>query len=154
MQVARTFTTKYQDYFMFLNVAQNILPSFEGNKNKLTYAIERVIKLNSNVQKNYQDLLEDLKIDNANVDEKGSLITTVNAKTGAAEYQYTKEGAKALKKAVKELAESEVEISVFYAAELPESYDKIFNSYLIGFVLDPNTHSAEYEFEEVPPVEA
>src|SRR5574339_571853 len=103
MQVARTLTTTYQDYFMFLNVAQSLLLSFEGSKNKLSYAIERVIKLNGEVQKEYQSLMEDLKIDNANVDEKGSLITVPNAKTGASEYQYTKEGAKALKKAVAEL---------------------------------------------------
>lgn len=151
MQVVKTFKTNYQDYFTFLNVSQAILPQYTGSK--LAYAIERVIKLNANLQKNYQDTLEDIRIDNANTDEKGSLLTTTD-KNGKNEYQFTKEGAKNMKKQIKELLESEVEVSVYHATELPESYEPVYNSYLLGFVLDPNVHTAEYEPETIPPVEA
>jgi hypothetical protein len=52
----------------------------------------------------YQEQLEDLRLDNASVDDKGNLV--VNEK---GEYKFTKDAIKKLNAAIKDLSEKEIE---------------------------------------------
>jgi hypothetical protein len=63
-------------------------------------------KLKPSIDK-YQADLEDLRLDNASVDEKGNLILDEKGN-----YKFNKDGIKKLNKEIKELAEKEIEFKV------------------------------------------
>lgn len=135
---------KLEDYFEFINAANAYLPSLSGD-NKLKYAINRVVSANDRVRKDYLEAVEDLKIDYASVDEKGNL----ELKSDGKEYQYTKDARKALNKAIKALLAEDTDVKVYFATELPEDYEKAFDRFFSGFVIDPATVKEEEEVETV-----
>lgn len=101
---------------------------------KLKYAINKVRARTTKCFQQYYEQKEDIEIDLANVDEKGSVLFTVNAK-GVREYQFTKEGVKELNKQLKELfTEDRFEIESHICNELPEDIQGEYLNYFDGFV--------------------
>lgn len=74
----------------------------------------------------YQEQLEDLRLENASVDEKGNL--NVNEK---GEYKFTKDAIKKLNSAIKELSEKEIEFKPIDVLN-PEGLD--IHVYLKGWL--------------------
>jgi hypothetical protein len=120
----------FERFLSFLANGRNYCSTEQ--KSKLTYAIEKVIKLNKKAIDTYNETLEDARIDNAATDEKGTLLMDGN------QYRYTKDGAKSLNKAIRDLKNSEVEIEFYHAAELPKDLNEDLAEALGGFVIKPN----------------
>ncbi len=86
----------------------NIIAAFVGDqKTKTQKKLFKIYeKLKPSIDK-YQADLEDLRLDNASVDEKGNLILDDKGN-----YKFNKDGIKKLNKEIKELAEKEIEFKV------------------------------------------
>lgn len=86
----------------------NLLAAYIGEqKTKTQKKLFKIYeKLKPSIDK-YQADLEDLRLDNASVDEKGNLILDEKGN-----YKFNKDGIKKLNKEIKELAEKEIEFKV------------------------------------------
>lgn len=86
----------------------NLLAAYVGEqKTKTQKKLFKIYeKLKPSIDK-YQADLEDLRLDNASVDEKGNLILDEKGN-----YKFNKDGIKKLNKDIKELAEKEIEHKV------------------------------------------
>jgi len=86
----------------------NLLAAYVGEqKTKTQKKLFKIYeKLKPSIDK-YQADLEDLRLDNASVDEKGNLILDEKGN-----YKFNKDGIKKLNKEIKELAEKEIEHKV------------------------------------------
>lgn len=125
----------YQQVFTFLNGAKIYLAKNQ-DETKLKYAIERTIKSLEPVVQGYHQKKSDIELDHAFTDEKGR-VPFVQKPDGSREYEYSKEGLKAMDKAIDELFKSEVEIKVHFATEKPEDFnDKIYGEAFEGFVIN------------------
>lgn len=126
-------TRSYQQIFNFASTARGYL-TIHKDETKLKYAIERTLEsLNSNI-KTYQSALADLRLDNAFVNDKGVVPFTTNDQ-GVRTYEYSKDGIKALDKAIEDLFQSKVEVSVHYATELPGDFEEPYREIFEGFVI-------------------
>ena len=126
--------TTYEKVFNFIAGANLYLKANE-EETKLKYAIERTGEKVNLVTKEYQQKLQDLRLEHAYSDDKGKVPFTI-AQNGEREYEYTKEGLKALDKAIEDLFKSEVEVEVYYTTELPDGLDEGFKNLFKGFVID------------------
>lgn len=124
----------YKQVFNF-NVNANNYLKLHTEETKLKYAIERVGKANESVINSYYQKLADLQLEHAYANEKGVVPFTTNEQ-GTRVYEYSKEGLKKLDKAIEDLFNSEVEIQVYYATELPEDYDNQWDEIFKGFVIN------------------
>ena len=86
----------------------NLLAAYIGEqKTKTQKKLFKIYeKLKPSIDK-YQADLEDLRLDNASVDEKGNLILDEKGN-----YKFNKDGIKKLNKEIKELGEKEIEFKV------------------------------------------
>jgi len=101
------------------------------NDNKLSYAIKKVLKRIDKVQVQINEAMEDLRIDNCNVDEKGNVLRDEKGS-----YQYTKEGLKALGKGMRELKDAEYELEIYIATETPEGLTEEQKEAFKGIVIE------------------
>jgi hypothetical protein len=124
----------YKRIFNFIANA-NVYLKANQDETKLKYAIERTGESVNKQAQAYQVALKDLKLEYALSEPNGKVPFTTNAQ-GEREYEYTKDGLKALDKAIEELFNQEVEIEVYYATELPEGLDEGFKEVFKGFVIE------------------
>jgi len=109
-----------------------------GQKTKLSYAIERVMKSYAKQMGDlyvaYQDKLTDLNIEHCSVDERGNIIEPM---------VYTKEAQRARLKgqreALRALMEAAVEVEPYTASSLPEDLTDAEREAFAGFVLPEST---------------
>lgn len=127
-------TKTYKEVFSFIANANAYLKTNE-EETKLKYAIERTGEKVNLVTKEYAQKVKDLRLEHAYSDEKGKVPFTTNEQ-GEREYEYSKEGLKALDKAIEELWNSSVELEVYYAQELPEGLEEYFKEVFKGFVIE------------------
>lgn len=127
-------TKTYKEVFGFIANANAYLKSNE-EETKLKYAIERTGEKVNLVTKEYFQKLKDLRLEHALSEPNGKVPFTTNEQ-GEREYEYTKEGLKALDKAIEDLFESNVELEVYYAQELPEGLEEYFKQVFKGFVIE------------------
>ena len=123
----------YKEVFNFIANANNYL-KVHTDETKLKYAIERVGEKINKVTDAYYQKVKDLQLEHAFADEKGRVPFTIDEQ-GSRTYEYTKEGIKALDKAIEELFNSEVDVEVYYATELTEDA-KPFEEVFKGFVIN------------------
>ena len=92
---------KYNELIKTMNIISVLAGNGETKIQKKLIKLFEKLKVYYSV---YEEKVEDIRLDNASVDDKGNLI--VDEKKG---YKYTKEALKKLNSAVKELAEKEFE---------------------------------------------
>lgn len=137
----------YQAIFSFLNGAR-IYVGKNTEETKLKYAITRTSEGLDKAVKEYNQKVKDIKLEHAYADEKGRVPFVVN-QDGSREYEYTKDGLKNCDKAIEDLFQSEVEISVHYATELPKEFDeKMFGEVFKGFVIKEEKSKEKSSKEE------
>jgi hypothetical protein len=92
---------KYNELIKTMNTISVLAGNGETKIQKKLIKLFEKLKVYYSV---YEEKVEEIRLDNASVDEKGNLI--VDEKKG---YKYSKEGLKKLNSAVKELAEKDFE---------------------------------------------
>jgi hypothetical protein len=117
----------YKELIGTMNTLANNIDNQDTKVQKKLFKIHS--KLKSEYDK-YVDLMNDLRLDNAEVDEKGHLI--VNEK---GEYKFSKESTKKLQAAAKELLEKEFP---FDAIEVINPAGLEIHTYLKGWVKGVN----------------
>ena len=132
----------YKQIFAFINAASAYMEADKEtsveNKTedtKLTYALTRVLENMQPIIDAYKASVKDIQLEHALEDERGKVTFTINIKTGEREYDYTKEGLKALDKALETLFNTEVDVKVYYATSLPEDLAPVYNILFKGFVI-------------------
>jgi hypothetical protein len=124
----------YKAIFNFIANA-NVYLKMHTEETKLKYAIERTGESVNKTSQEYTKLLKDIRLEHALSEPNGKVPFTINEQ-GEREYEYTKEGLKKLDKAIEDLFNSEVEIEVYYATELPETLEEGFKNVFKGFVIE------------------
>lgn len=131
----------YRELIQLAN-AINILSSSKEHVEANTKGVKKLQKIGTKIKSNleeYNEKLEDLRLDNAHTDDSGALI--LDEKGG---YKFSKDGLKKLNKAVQELLESNFE---FY--QFTFSNDGIENyAFLEGWVEGLEFPKMEAEEEE------
>jgi hypothetical protein len=135
----------YEQILTFANAARGYLERSKGQKTKLAYAIERVMKgyetQTTNLETAYRDKLEDIEIEHCSVDDRGNIISP---------YVFTKEAQrarlKARKEASAELLKSEVDVTPYMATQIPDDLTEAEREAFAGFVVE----EFEAELAEVP----
>lgn len=92
-------TKKYQDLINFINEASQINPEdtkFKYHVEKMVARIKAAIK-KSNVETDYQEKIQDTRIENASEDKEGNILRDGQS------YKYTKENEKKLIKEMRKL---------------------------------------------------
>ena len=136
----------WREIKLFTAVANFYFTTIEG-KTKFTYAIEKVSKKLAHILDEYNEEVDDVKIDHANEDPNTKSIL-YNDKGG---YQYTKQQLKDLKKALKKVEDKwnskEFDIEGYYVTEdsLPEDLDDTTKQALVGFVIEQTQEIVEAE---------
>ena len=92
---------KYNELIKTMNIVSTLAGNGEAKIQKKLIKLFEKLKV---YYASYEEKVEDIRLDNASVDDKGNLI--VDEKGG---YKYSKEGLKKLNSAVKELIEKEFE---------------------------------------------
>ncbi len=124
----------YKAIFKFIANA-NVYLKMHTEETKLKYAIERTGESVNKATQEYTKKLRDIKLEHALSEPNGKVPFTTNEQ-GEREYEYTKDGLKALDKAIEDLFNSEVEIEVYYATELPETLEEGFKNVFKEFVIE------------------
>lgn len=105
------------------------------DETKLMYAIRKVEDRAAASFREYFEAKEDIELEHANTDEKGSVLFTFNS-NGAREYQFTKEELKVVRVKLKKLFTDErFEIKPHICDELPPDFNEEFREYFEDFVL-------------------
>lgn len=111
-------TRSYEDLMILVRALNIILSNKDIAASKAGKKLEKIAKKAQPFLEQYNEKLEDLRLEHANVDENGSLLT--DEKGG---YKYSKEGTKALNAAVKALLKSEFDFyKLSFSAEGLEDY--------------------------------
>lgn len=125
--------TSYKRSQEFVVIANKYLKDFP-QETKLKYAIAKVGERLLTLNKEYNEALEDLELEFANVDANGSVLYKVV--DGKRQYDFTAENIKKLRAAHKLLIEDErFEFKPHFAPEVPESFPEDYRPYFEGFVL-------------------
>lgn len=134
----------YKQIWAFCHAANNYMQELSEKENsnsettKLEYALKRTFESVQPKTVEYTAKLKDLKLDHALEDENGKVSFTIDMKTGDRNYDYSKEGLKALDKATEDLFNSEVTVDVYYATSVPEDLSPVYKVLFNGFVLNMN----------------
>jgi hypothetical protein len=121
----------FLEYFNFVAAANNFLQQ-HPEESKLKYALEKVGRLNKNLQDDYSDAVEDCRIDFCETDEKGIILRDEKG-----QYKFTKENLKKFNAAVKALQNKEIEVKTWaYDLSQDEFTDEeakaIFEKFLVA----------------------
>jgi hypothetical protein len=100
-------------------------------RNKLHYALERMLARTKKVAEDFYDEEQDILIECASTDERGNLIYASDNRTLA----MTKEKRKEFDKKLRELSRREIEVEPYYATEIPDELDAQWYFELAPFVL-------------------
>ena len=103
----------------------------KDHNNKLSYAIRKVNKNITSVVESINENIEDLRIEHCSVDEKGNVL-----KDEKGNYKFSKDGLRALAKAVKELNNKIFEIEPFFATEIPDDLTEEQKEIFTGLVIE------------------
>lgn len=122
----------YSELFTFINYC-NVYLQTHPEETKLRYAITRTGEKVNKLVINYQNKVKDLQLDHANVDEKGSVIFTLNEKRER-EYSYKKEDLKKLDSEIQELIHSEVQFEAYECTTLPENLEEEYRLIFEGIL--------------------
>src|SRR5256886_1676243 len=122
-------TKTYKEVIQFVNAAANYITQ-HPEENKLKYALTKVQKSATKLIEDYNERLEDLRIDHCSVDDKGIILRDANGG-----YVFTRDGLKALVHGQRDLIGQSVEIQEHIVTELPEKFDENYREAFTGFVL-------------------
>ena len=116
------------DLFRFQKVTRELLANKDSIETKYGKAIYKQAKVIEKVLDNYNDELEDAKIEFCSVDKNGNIIKEQGT------YAYTRENAISLNKRVKEMLNTEVDLEVFLKLEQLEHCPKDFLDFYLEFI--------------------
>lgn len=127
----------FEQMVTFRLYAGAYLKNLNGEKTKLSYAIEKVDKKLQNYFDEYNEAVNDVRIDNAATDDNGVLLTDEKGN-----FRFTKEGLKAKNKADKRLSEEwgekKFNVDAYFTTEIPEDLSEEMQSAFAGFVIEEN----------------
>ena len=123
--------TTFLEYFEFVAAANNFLQQ-HPEECKLKYALEKVGKLNKNLQDDYSEAVEDCRIDFCEADEKGIILRDEKG-----QYKFTKDNSKKFNAAVKALQTKAITVTTYgYDLSQDEFTDEeakaIFEKFLVA----------------------
>ena len=123
--MSQKVTRTYQDLLVLIRGLNILMSDKETLASKAGKKIEKMAKkVQSNLDE-YNEKLEDIRLDNANVDSNGSLLMDENGT-----YKYSKDGIKKLNSDIKELLKKEFDFYQFsFSTEGLENF-----SFLSGWV--------------------
>lgn len=131
----------YRELVQLAN-AINILSSSKEHVEANTKGVKKLQKIGTKIKSNleeYNEKLEDLRLDNAHTDDSGALV--LDDKGG---YKFSKDGLKKLNKAIQQLLDSNFEVYQFtFSTEGLENY-----AFLDGWVEGLEFPKVEEEEEE------
>jgi hypothetical protein len=131
----------YRELVQLAN-AINILSSSKEHVEANTKGVKKLQKIGAKIKSNleeYNEKLEDLRLDNAHTDDSGALV--LDDKGG---YKFSKDGLKKLNKAIQQLLDSNFEVYQFtFSTEGLENY-----AFLDGWVEGLEFPKVEEEEEE------
>ena len=116
----------------FYNIASQILSKEQGKFSSFLYALNKVKKRAEEIVSNYNDEMEELRLNLAGKDEDGYVITTEEKG-----YKFTPENTIKLNKKSKNLLKKEVEIESHITTDVPEKYSFTVIDSLTPFVFEP-----------------
>ena len=124
-------TVKLKDLIAFYNVAGVFVS--KNKFSKLTYAVDKVKDRIESVISDYNDFLEDIRVDLASSDSEGNILMNEDNSS----YRYTKENIKKLNKQVRDKNRSLVTIEPYYVKvqDIPTNLESAWLSTLIPFVI-------------------
>ena len=135
-------TKTYGDLLMLVK-AINIVGSNEQENQSNNKGVKKLQKIGTKIKEKldeYNEKLEDIRLDCANTDKDGSLLLDENGG-----YKYSKDGIKQLNKKISELWKQEIEVYQFtFSTEGIENY-----GFLDGWVEGLNFPKPEVEELEV-----
>jgi len=121
---------KLNEVIQFVNVSADWITKHDPDqKTKLAYAIRRVTDQAKHIIQKYQDQVQDAQVEHCL--EKDGVIQ----KDARGEFQFSKEGLKALNLKLRELRDSEVSIEPYFATALPSDLLPAFAEQFEHFVL-------------------
>lgn len=124
-----TKQTTYRQVNEFISAADAYLRA-NPEASKLEYALKKMLKRCAAIMEDYNEKLEDLRIENCIEDEKG-----VIARDERGNYQFSKSGLKTLLKAHRTLADQAVSLEDYIATALPENLSGVDRENFAGFVV-------------------
>jgi hypothetical protein len=123
--------TTYEQLFIFARAAQAWLAKDKANENtKLGYAIHKMLTRSEQFQGRYNNAVSDLQADNCATGDKGVILRDARGNM-----EFTPEGIKKLTQQRQALYESEIEVEVYFATQVPEDLTDIERDDFAGFVL-------------------
>ena len=133
---------KYQELIQLAN-AINILSGSKEHVEENTKGVKKLQKIGAKIKshlEDYNEKLEDLRLDNAHTDSTGALVLDEKGN-----YKFSKEGLKKLNKDIRSLMEEEFEIYQFtFSTEGLEKY-----GFLAGWVDGLEFPSVQEEEDDV-----
>lgn len=132
-----------REIIQFNNFATNWVAQ-NGVETKLKYAVNRMIKRTDPIKEKAFEELENARIDNCSVDERGNIL---REEGNPQLYKFTKDGLKALNKRSKEIYSDEIEFEQYIATQLPEDLDEVIRQIFTGFVIKETGDEGKEESE-------
>lgn len=122
----------YTEIFTFTNVAVSYLKRHEKDQDesKLRYALKKLVKAGQKVFEDYQEQVEDLRIEHCSEDERGNI-----QRDAQQNYTFTKDKLRQLTKAIRVLAEKSVEFKPYLVEVAPVDLTDAERDAFAGFVL-------------------
>lgn len=144
--MSQKVTRTYEDLLILIRGLNILMSDKEILSSKAGKKLEKMAKKVQSHLDEYNEKLEDIRLDNANVDANGSLLT--DEKGG---YKYSKEGIKKMNADIKELLKKEFEFYQFSFS--PEGLEKY--SFLSKWVegIEESVNADEDEIEQAQVVE-
>jgi len=100
-------TTTYQEYFEFISAAINF-KNVHSEESKFKYALEKVARLNKEVQNDYAELVEDMRIEYCEKNDKGHILTDERGNK-----LWSADGTRKFNAAVKGVSKKEIEVKTW-----------------------------------------
>lgn len=120
---------KKEDLLLFMQNVDKMLSIDTVNKTKFAHSLKKQVKVMVSAMGNYNDDIEDARIDYCSTDERGNILR--NGK----DYVFTKEGQKQLHKRTREILAVEVEVEVFLKKEqIEEECHEGFKQFFLEFI--------------------
>ena len=129
--------TTLNDVMVFRANAERYIQGKE--RSKFTYAIEKMLSRTSKIAREVSDIIEDLRVDHASVDDKGNLLV-VNG-----EYVFTPAKKKEMEKKYRESLAKEVEVEPYDASDKPTDMRADWEDVLMPFVSVPKLEANKAE---------
>lgn len=120
----------------FSNAANSYLKIFP-EETKFEYAIRKVVDRIKPCFHQYNELKNDIELDNANTNANGSVLYKIE--NNARVYEFTKQGLKTAQEQLNALSlEDRFEFEEYFAAEIPDNIPVELLPFFEGFVIKEN----------------